>query len=227
VTSVLSDLVHQPPADVLELIESAWAEGMKRIGSILYDGPMVRLESWRVDDGRLHLELGRTSYKIFWGTNLHNSNLADKYGRSVLANPLGLSAVLHSSDGFLLMGRRNARVAYYPNRVHPFAGSATESDVFAGIRRELREELALEETDITDVRCIGLAEDNSIRQPELIFSVQSSLTHQRIESRLDATEHSALVAIRATSTAVNFATKNPELTPIAQASLALWQSHIK
>jgi hypothetical protein len=141
----------------------------------------------------------------------------------VLANPLGLSAVLQSSDGFLLMGRRNARVAYYPNRVHPFAGSATESDVFAGIRRELHEELALEENDIAGVRCVGLAEDASIRQPELIFAVQSSLTRDRIESRLDATEHSALVAVEATSTAVNAVMKDPDLTPIAQASIALWQ----
>ena len=48
----------------------------------------------------------------------------DNHGSAdCLANPVGVSPALLSADNFLIMGRRNASVAYYPNRIHPFAGA--------------------------------------------------------------------------------------------------------
>ena len=61
---------------------------------------------------------------------------------------LGISVALISRDQRLVMGRRNERVAYYPGRIHPFAGAlepADELDIFAAVRRELQEELGLAE----------------------------------------------------------------------------------
>jgi hypothetical protein len=48
-----------------------------------------------------------------------------------------VSPALLTADGFLMMGRRNASVAYYPNRVHPFAGALDpgDADMFAAVRR--------------------------------------------------------------------------------------------
>src|SRR3954447_18914183 len=109
--------------EVERQIDDAWAEAKARIGDKLFDGPMCRLENWSASQDHLDLQLSRTSYREFLGTNLTNAAIADEYGPEVLANPVGLSSALESSDGWLLLGRRNQWVAYYPNRVHPFAGA--------------------------------------------------------------------------------------------------------
>jgi hypothetical protein len=147
-------------------IEQAWSAAQARLGDKLFDGSMCRLECWSASGDRLDLTLSHTSYRAFLGTNLFNAHLADTFGREVLANPVGLSTALQTADGYLVLGRRNDSVAYYPNRVHPFAGAlepAEPTDVFAEIRRELREELSLADADLTTIRCVGLAEDRSLR----------------------------------------------------------------
>src|SRR5262245_30943258 len=127
-------------SEVEQLIDVAWDEKMRRPGIHLFDGPMCRLESLDAREGDMRLTFSRTSYKPFMGTNLTNPHLADRFGQGVLANPVGLSALLISSDGFLMLGKRNDSVAYYPGRVHPFSGALEPSDpldIFADIRREL------------------------------------------------------------------------------------------
>jgi hypothetical protein len=200
-------------------IEAAWAAAIDSKTRLLFDGPLCRVESWRVTGGRLHLSLSRTSYKWFWGTNLHRPELPE----SQLANALGLSALVQSTDGFLLLGRRNATVAYHPNRVHPFAGSAEGIDLFAETRRELAEELNFTPADIAAIRCIGMAEDADIRQPELIFRVLSTRTRAEIEQRLDRAEHKGIRAVPAQKARVfSVLNRRSRLTPIARATLYLW-----
>jgi 8-oxo-dGTP pyrophosphatase MutT (NUDIX family) len=190
----------------------------------LFDGPMCRLESFHAG-AKLELALSRTSYKPFLGTNLTHAQYADKYGGSALANAVGLSSALESSDGFLMLGRRNGAVAYYPGRVHPFAGAlepAAEVDVFADVRRELAEEVGLSGGDVAEIVCLGMAEDVSVRQPELIFRVGSTWTRARIERSLDAAEHQDCVAVEQRAETVAAALADPALTPIAVATLLLW-----
>jgi 8-oxo-dGTP pyrophosphatase MutT (NUDIX family) len=219
---------QQLPDVARRLIDEAWDAAKSQPGVHLFDGPMCRLESWSVaDDGRkLHLALSRTTYKSFLGTNLRNPQLADRYGREVLANPVGVSPALETADAWLLMGRRNASVAYYPGRVHPFAGALEPrdaDDVFAAVQRELAEELNFTAEDVGEVRCTGIAEDRSIRQPELIFRVNSTRTRAQIEATLDRTEHHASWAIAATAEAVDLVLGEPAaLTPVAVAALLLW-----
>lgn len=206
---------------------------------------MCRLESFDVSPAGVHIGMSRTSYKLFWGTNMSHPEWADQYGSSVMANPIGLSPALVSADGWLLLGRRNDRVAYYPSRVHPFSGclepgdeasakvagtrdvAATSAapDVFAAVRRELREELHLAPDDLADLRLTGLAEDPTLRQPELIFRVATRLTRAQLQSQLDPAEHREIVAIEATPIAVAVAIRDRAatgLTPIAVATLLLW-----
>jgi hypothetical protein len=205
-------------------IARAWDEASARLGTKLFDGPMCRLERWHATPQRLDLVLSRTSYRPFLGTNLTNPNLPP----DVSANPLGLSSPLESADGYLLLGQRNDQVAYYPNRVHPFAGALEPHeplDVFAEIRRELREELSFGDADISSIRCIGLAEDERLRQPELLFHVHAIQTRAQIEAQLDHGEHRAIYAIRTDPADVQRAIDDPLLTPIAAASLMLWMKH--
>jgi 8-oxo-dGTP pyrophosphatase MutT (NUDIX family) len=218
-----------PPA-ARQVIDDAWERATLEPNRKLFDGPMCRMESWDFSGGRVRVGVSRTSYKHFWGTNLMHPELADRFSPAVLANPIGVSPALETADGFLLLGRRNREVAYYPSRVHPFAGglepgdaSAGDApDLFAAIRRELAEELHLTDADVEIVRLTGLAEDVRLRQPELIFRVKSRLGRNRIESQLDDAEHLATVAIPADPGEVRRAVGRPELTPVAVAALLLW-----
>jgi hypothetical protein len=209
-----------------ELIEKTWNESLRRPGIHLFNGPMCRLESFDTKNNSLHLALSRTNYKTFLGTNLMNGNLADQYGPEVLANPIGLSAALISSDGFLMLGRRNASVAYYPGRLHPFAGALEPReplDIFADVRRELREELSLGEKDIEQIVCTGIAEDISLHQPEMIFAVKSTRTREEIELQLDAHEHTGIWTSEIHREAIEPALRSKEaFTPIAIAAILLW-----
>ena len=229
---------HRPPPEAESLVERAWRDAKSRLGDKLFDGPMCRMESWAARDGRLELALSPTGYKAFLGTNLSHPELADRFGRHVLANPVGVSPALETADGFLLMGRRNGSVAYYPNRVHPFAGcleprdvrdvrqgegrEAAGPDLFEAVRRELAEELSLTGADVEDVRCTGVVEDVALRQPELIFRVKCKRTRAEIEAQVAREEHHASVAVPATAEGVKIAARDPQVTPVGVASLLLW-----
>ncbi len=230
------DSSHRVPAEARELIDLAWDRASGRPGIKLFDGPMCRLERWAAPEGRLlQLTLSRTSYKLFLGTNMCHPELADRFGDQVLANPVGVSPALETADGFLMLGRRNAQVAYYPSRVHPFAGclepvegncgAGSEQrgpDVFAAVRRELFEELGLGAPQVPIIRCIGSAEDVCLRQPELIFHVKCTLTRSQIERQVARDEHHESWSVPATQSGVDAGLTNPELTPVAVASLLLW-----
>ena len=102
-------IVHEVEA----AIDAAWKKLVSdRPGVKLFDGPMIRLESHHASVDRLDLVVSPTSYRPFLGTNLTNPTLADQFGVNVLADPIGVSTSLLTSDGFLMMGRRNGWVAY-------------------------------------------------------------------------------------------------------------------
>ena len=214
-------------AEVEARVERAWAEAVARPGAHLFDGPMCRLERWDVspDGRRLRVALSETSYRPFFGTNMSHPELADEYGPEVLATPVGVSPALETADGFLLLGRRNASVAYYPDRIHPFAGALEPrdaGDVFAAVRRELREELSLADADVAEVRCTGLVWEEALRQTEMIFRARCALTRDQIVARLDHEEHRGVYPVEATRPAVEAALRDARLTPVAVAALLLW-----
>lgn len=197
---------------------------------------MCRLESWDISADRVAFYLSRTSYKTFWGTNIAHPELAEAHGATALANPVGISPALESADGWLLLGRRNTRVAYYPSRIHPFSGCLEPGDgamlspalgsagpsPFHAVLRELNEELGLLPDEVGEVRLTGIAEDLTLLQPELIFRAKSRLIRVEIQARLDLAEHDAIVSIRGTPSDVSEATLDPILTPVAAGSLLLW-----
>jgi 8-oxo-dGTP pyrophosphatase MutT (NUDIX family) len=213
-------------SEVEHAIDDAWRVASARLGTLLFDGPMCRLESWKAAADRLDLVISETSYRPFLGTNMVHPEFVDRFGRDVMANPVGVSALLSTADGFLLLGRRNTSVVYYPNRLHPFAGSLEpgDADPFDAVRRELREELSMVDGDIADMRCTGLVEDLRLLQPELIFAVETSLSLDELASQVDETEHHSIWSTPATIDAVQaaLAAQRDQLTPVAIASLLLW-----
>ena len=210
--------------EVEEIIERSWREAQNRPGIHLFDGPVCRLECFRAGE-KLELDLSRTSYKIAWGTNLNNASLADRFGAGALANGVGLSCALESADGYLMLGKRNAAVAFYPRRVHPFAGTLEPTqnlDVFAEARRELSEELGFTDSDISRMSCVGIVEDAALRQPEMVFAVKSARTRGEIEQMLDVTEHESCRTIAPSTQEVARTLVEPILTPGAVGATLLW-----
>lgn len=219
--------VHRVPSswrdtpEVSETIERASRDAQSRGGMHLFDGPMCRLESVEHVGAELILNLSQTSYKIFYGTNLTHPELAE------LARPVGVSPALISADNHLLLGRRNAAVAYYPNRIHPFAGALEpreDLDVFDEVRRELSEELSLQDRDVTDIVCTGLVEDTQLKHPELIFAARCRLERQQIEQQVDDKEHHASWSTPATPDGIAAAlAAEDQFTPVARATMLLFR----
>ena len=211
--------------EVERLIEEAWEEGKRRPGVKLYDGPMCRMEYWKAEAGRLEIGLSETSYKPFMGTNLAHPELAENFGAEVMANPVGVSSAVESADGYLMLGKRNGSVAYYPNRTHPFAGALEPrdgGDVFGAVARELNEELGLRVNDVDLMRCTGLVEDLRLRHMEMLFRVKTKLSGGQIQGQVHREEHGDSVAVKADGDAVLEFLKDPALTPVAVGSLMLW-----
>jgi len=212
---------------VEEMIEQAWRGAKSRLGDKLFDGPMCRMESWVARaDGTLHLRLARTSYRIFLGTNMTHAELAKEFGPKILANPIGVSPALISSDGDLLLGRRNDSVAYYPHRLHPFAGALEPRenvDIFEEVRRELREELGFGPGDVSEIVCTGIIEDPILRHPELVFAARSTKTREQIQSQVKEEEHLASWSTPATAESIAQALASDEqFTPVARGAMLLW-----
>jgi 8-oxo-dGTP pyrophosphatase MutT (NUDIX family) len=213
--------------EVERLIEETWTRETGRPGVHLFDGPMCRLESFDATSESLRLVVSLTSFKPFAGTNLHNPHIAATYGRDVLANPVGVSTLLETSDGFLMLGRRNASVAYYPGRVHPFAGTIDPDDgddPFNAAFRELSEELGLGRGDVAEIRCVGLVENVALLQPELVFIARSKLSRGDVERRVDRSEHDETWSADARTLDVRAACSDLLFTPVAAASLTLWEN---
>lgn len=210
-------------------INSAWANlAVARPGVTLFDGPICRLESFSSDGGTLRLAFSRSSYKIFYGTNLQHPEFATRFGRDVMCAPTGASVALETADGFLMFGRRNQTVAYYPGRVHPFAGSVEPlpgdrpPDVFADARRELREEAGLAGPAVADLALIGIAEDATLLHPELIFRARTPLAAREVQARVNPDEHGGSVAVPTDQEEIETALKAPAFTPVARAAMLLW-----
>jgi hypothetical protein len=80
----------------------------------------------------------------------------------------------------------------------------------------------LADEDILEVHCTGVAQDRALRQPELLFRAETRLTRAQVEAQVHADEHDHSVAIRATRDGVEHVLTDPDLTPVAIASLLLW-----
>jgi hypothetical protein len=214
-----------PPPPVRAEIERVWGMMGQKPGVHLFDGRMCRLESYSATEKELSMVFSDITYKSFAGTNMHNPQFVAQYGETAMANPLGISVALISADGFLAMGRRNERVAYYPGRIHPFAGALEPEDgldVFEAVGRELKEELGLSPEELGQIKCLGMAEDRGLAQPELICYAEVGKTLEELRRVLDEVEHDAIVAISARRDVFERELGGAKLyTPIALATILL------
>jgi hypothetical protein len=226
----------RPSTDAIDLqIEQVWQEQTrqaKESGRRLYNGRLARLVSYAQHDKKLELNLGPVSFKEFLGTNLTNASMRYQHGTEVLADALGVSAAIITSDSYILLGRRSQQVMFHAGLLHPLGGiveleSQDKVDPFEVIETELAEEAGLDRRRIQQTLCLGLVRDKKIVQPELIFGVtvdvEAGALREQAANAPDSFEHTELVAARnESSSLVAFIGQNfAELTPVAVATLLL------
>lgn len=240
VTQEWHEVRRRTTPELEALIDRTWRakfDEAQRSGTLLYDGELARLIACRATARTLHLTLGPGSYRDFVGTNLYNAVAAAEVGPDCLADPCGVSSNVFTHDGYLVLGRRNHRVAYHPGTLHPFGGAleaedraARRFDLFSAARRELCEELHIRPEDIRDLTCIGLVRDAIILQPEFLFDAVLTLTLPELLARFDPLdpkqEHERLESCYDLPEEVlPFLSRAAPLAPIAEASILLHGRH--
>lgn len=180
----------------------------------LFDAPKFRLHSATlVSTGlpgpQLLLRLGLTSYRDFLGTNwassaawLRQQGAAD-WGdkQAYLADPLGVGAVLATTDDFLVFLRRSRQVAEAPGLVdvpggHPepqalcpgdsplhkdLPGELVVHELFSSVLQEICDEVNLPLLTLSQPLLLGIARnETSAGRASAEFYVQCSLTSEQV-----------------------------------------------
>jgi ADP-ribose pyrophosphatase YjhB (NUDIX family) len=215
--------------------QSAHAEAR---GRRLYNGDLVRLVSLRSEAQSLHLELGRTCFRDFVGTNLRGAAGETAVDPGERANPLGVSAAVVTRDGYLVLGRRRGELYVHGGFLHTFGGLVESLDrrgdgtvdLEGAIRRELAEEARVEGHEIADVVVTGLVRDRGLMQPELLFDVTTTLTRSALLGRFDPAvadqEHTALECVHdEPGSIVPFLQRSAPVAPVAAAAVLLHGKH--
>jgi hypothetical protein len=105
-----------------------------------------------------------------------------------------------------ILGLRSTNVAAYPEKAHLFGGvlerlderpeGTTTAGVLGHLKKELQEELKLEERDFVGPPvALALVKDNFLAQPELIWHQEINIPPEHLEAQLNLTEHTGLVVV--------------------------------
>jgi 8-oxo-dGTP pyrophosphatase MutT (NUDIX family) len=157
----------------------------------LFDAPLFRFIEVRAkDDGTLHLVLGDTGYKEYVTTRV--PEFAQGLKREELGNALSVCSVVETSDGYILLDKRQG-VDVYVGRYHVIGGFferdrdstvTKKPDPFSAIRREIREETGILQSDIREQFCLGVVYDTATPHAEMCFltclAIPSTEIHNRI-----------------------------------------------
>jgi hypothetical protein len=163
-----SDSIRPTSPSIERIIDQSW-NALTALGSadgrMVFNGQLGRLVRTSATPQSLAFEVASTTFREFVGTNVDSAAaILASHDRSWLANPLGTSAVLISSDGFLIFGRRSERVAFHAGCVHPFGGIVEKADqsadgrfdVLRSIFRELKEEAGIGRDEVSSCVLTGL-----------------------------------------------------------------------
>jgi len=221
-------------------IAGLWEQSSEAVENrrALYNGDLIRVAGFTASPRSLHMQLGQTCFRDFVGTNLRQAAGGARLGATQLANPLGVSAVVATRDGFLAFGRRRTEVAYHGGFLHTFGGLVEASDrradsvvdVVGAMLRELHEEALVDRAEVGEVWITGLVRDRSLMQPELLFEVAVSLARPELSRRFDPTaadqEHTAIEFVHdEPESIVPFLQRSAPVAPVAAAALLLHGRH--
>ncbi len=224
-----------------EQIEGTWQEASRAAeakGRRLYNGELIRASAVSGSADGLHLRLGKTCFRDFVGTNIRAALEGAAIDPAHLADPLGVSALVVTRDGYLGLGRRRSELAMHGGFLHTFGGlvegmdrrSDGKVDIVGAVLRELFEEVRVERDEIGEVWITGVVRDRSLRQPELLFDVSLTVTRHELLRRFDPAdpdqEHTALEFVHDEPESIlPFLQRSAPVAPVAAAALLLHGRH--
>lgn len=188
-----------------KVINEVWSDTKKGRMSVnleLWDSIVYNLHSAGVKEAKLTLEIGETTYKELQGTNATNWILGDIYGKEYLANGLLVQILLFTKSGELVLGSRNTGVKEGLETLAIFGGTIDKdeivltdsSDLFQAAKKELFEEVGIEDGDLEDFKLTALIEDWK-HYPVLYFHASSNLRKDEILKKFETKatdEHTGL-----------------------------------
>ena len=170
--------------NIIDIVKEERAEA-EASGAEFYNGPLIRLTDYEIDDGKLHPDIQNTNYFSHVGTR--DDPELDKEDR---ADPLSVGAHLHTADDYIVLGERSGLVELGEGE-YQLAGAGFIEDPelqyerslnahsSSPIHRELEEEVNLDHTQLTGPRpsaLIGAVH----RQPMLIYDTETVLDSQEV-----------------------------------------------
>lgn len=212
------DIVYDPALrmpltpEIREWMEALWQRKLAEArakGTLLFDAPLFRLVSVEArPDGTLRLLLGDSGYKEYVTTR--EPAFAKGRARQELGNVLAVCSVVETSDGHILLDRRQG-VDGYVGRYHVIggfferdldvttAGTTTKPDPFGAVRREIREETGIQAEDIREQFCLGVVYDLTMPHGEMCFLTRLHIPFAEVQTRVpEAQEIQQLRSLHAT-----------------------------
>jgi len=157
----------------------------------LFDAPLFRLvEAASTPGGRLRLVLGDTGYKEYVTTRVPEFARGRK--RVELGNALSVCSVVETSDGYILLDKRQG-VDVYVGRYHVIGGfferdldstGSQQPDPFGAICREIREETGIQLPDIREQYCLGVVYDVAAPHAEMCFLTRLNIPLAKVYQRV-------------------------------------------
>ncbi|HEY4036922.1 MAG TPA: NUDIX hydrolase [Ktedonobacteraceae bacterium] len=162
----------------------------KAQGIRLFDAPLFRFVEASVQDATLHIIVGDTSYKEYVTTRV--PEFAASRARHELGNALSICSVVETSDDYILLDLRQG-VDVYVGRYHVIGGffernldtaaGSTQPDPFAAMRREIREETGIQNTDISEQYSLGVVYDLATPHAEICFLTRLHIPLSEVQIR--------------------------------------------
>ncbi len=210
-------------------IQEAWNKQKEKAGNNLWNDPMASLVNFSVNSfGGLELVLRKSDYKIYVGTRrrrLIDTDIIPMDKNSSL--PISLGAITITSDNFIVLGLRSGTEAYEDEVGLCPSGYLDPSAHF--LKTELKEVISVEELILcelyeelrmqtyTSKAYLALIQD---MQPMIAVRLVIPFTRYEVEqiARINF-EHSRLIYIENTTSAVKRAFREYRFTPHALAAI--------
>ncbi len=188
-----------PPDRYLPEIERNWRKLLDSPHCrILYDGSMVRLTDFRIEEGKPVFIMELTSYKIFCGTNLRKPPLP----LEECANGIGVCGTIITADNRQIIGLRSTKVFEGGNQLHVVGGNLDPQehlaadkgspipDPFVGWQKEIYEEIGIA-VPLEEIKYTGTGRNRLTHKPEITFT--ANITKPSDLLRPASNEHAQLV----------------------------------